>query len=151
MKFKYKSTDKKCFSLHDCKATEADLKDNVLTFYFPEGIFYHEYADFWPNTGSGAVEYFIEYLDEVTFYLFEKSLNQKVVKEYNVSQLVDKINSKKWQLEFLYRYDGYKEVMFTVMVWFNRKPYSYEGQLFIRNVKETFMWNPLEDKDLLEE
>ncbi len=146
MTYKYKSTDQKCFSLHDCRATRAELKENVLILYFPEGIFYRHYDDFWPNTGSGAVKYVIEHLDEVTFYLFEKRLNQRVVREYTIRQLVDKINSKQWQLEFLYRYDGYKEVMYTVEVWFNKKTYSYEGQLFIKNTKETFMWNSLEDE-----
>ncbi len=152
MNYEFSSTAKENFSLHDCRATVADLKGNVLTFYFPEGIFYNEYEDCWPNTGPAAVKYVVEYLDEVTFYLFEERLCQKTVKEYTIQQLIEKINSQQWQLEFLYRYDGYREVMYTVDVWFNKKPWSYQGQLFIRNTSETFFWNIRQEcKELSEE
>ena len=148
MNYKFESNNKEHFSLHDCLVTKAKLEDNKLTLYFPEGIFYSEYGDHWPNTSKAAVEYVVDYLDEVYVYVFKKVGKKKVVKEYNVEQLVKKINSNKWKLEFLYRYDGYKEIMHTVFVWLDKKPYSYEGQLFIGTNSEKFRWNPpLESSD----
>ncbi len=141
MNYQFKSTNKDLFSLHDCEATSAKLEDDKLTFYFPKGIFYCEYGDYWPNTAKAALEFEVEYLDEITFYLFKEKSKKRIVKEYTIEEVIEKINKKKWQIEFLYRYDGYNEVMYTVMVWFNKKPYSYEGQIFIRNKSETYYYD----------
>jgi hypothetical protein len=141
MNYEFTSNNKDCFSLHDCRAVHVEIKDSCLTLYFPEGIFYSEYEDCWPNTGSAAVEYVFDDPEDIRFYLFKGKKKKKTVKEYSLKKLADKINSKKWQLEFLYRYDGYQEVVYTVSVWFNKKPWSYAGQIFIRNEGETFSWN----------
>ncbi len=142
MNYKFESNNKECFSLHDCIVSKAKLEDNKLTLYFPKGIYYSEYGNYWPNTAEAAVEYTIEYLDEAYVYVFKETEKKRIVKEYTLEQLVKKINNKKWQLEFLYRYDGHKEIMHTVFIWFDKKPYSYEGQIFIGANSETFRWNP---------
>lgn len=141
MNYEFTSNDKECFSLHDCRADGAELTGDQLILYFTKGIFYNEYGDYWPNTGRAAVEFVIEHVDEITFYLFKEKRKKKIVQEYTARQLVDKISSQKWQLEFLYRYDGYEQTMHSVMVCFDKRPYSYEGQLFIRFKSETFKWN----------
>ena len=45
MHYEYSSTDKKKFSLHDCRATSVELTDKQLFFCFPDGIFFEGYHE----------------------------------------------------------------------------------------------------------
>lgn len=142
MTYENKSNDKNNFSLHDCRAESAKWEDNELTFYFPSGIFFREYGEDWSNTGSAAVKFEVDFLREADFFLFAKSGEQVMREEYSIDMLAEKINSKEWELEFAYRYDGYEEILYTCRVWFDKEPYCYEAQLFIGAKNEvTFMWN----------
>ena len=37
MSYRYNSTDKDKFSLHDCRSDHIELEDGRLTFFFPSG------------------------------------------------------------------------------------------------------------------
>ena len=63
--------------------------------------------------------------------------------KYPADQLVDMINRKEWEPEFLYRYDGYKEIMFYGWIWVTGEPFFHEFQLFIATDEETYRWNPI--------
>lgn len=78
MNYEFTSNDKECFSLHDCRADGAELTGDQLILYFTKGIFYNEYGDYWPNTGRAAVEFVIEHVDEITFYLFKEKGKRKL-------------------------------------------------------------------------
>lgn len=128
------------FSLHDCHAESAEYDNESLTFFFPEGFYYAAYGKDWPNTGDAAVSF---KTNDAYLYLFVQKDGQTIREEYTVDQLVDKVNRKEWDLEFLYRYDRYKEIMFYGWVWINCKPFHHEFQLFVETDEETYRWNSI--------
>ena len=143
MQYDLISTDKGKFSLHDCRARKAAFSENRLTFSFPDGIYYNDYSDDWPNTGEAEVEFRTD--GELFFYLFEEQDGCTIRKSYTMEQLLDRINSGRWEMEFGYRYDGYREIIYTGWIWQNHEPWSREFQMFIGLKEDTvFRWNPPE-------
>lgn len=142
MQYEYSSTDKDGFSLHDCRATSAELMDERLLFRFPNGIFYEGYSDDWPNTGKAEVEFAIEPMRGVSVYLFAESEGKTVRKEYTIEQVIEKVNKHQWEIEFAYRYDGYEEVLYKCWIWENKGPWTYECELWIGTKEHTiFKWD----------
>ena len=92
MKYEYTSIDQDSFSLHDCRAVKAELINNKLIFFFPDGIFFTDYSDDWPNTGKAEVEFTIDHLRGVTVYLFTESEGQTIRREYTLTECIEKIN-----------------------------------------------------------
>ena len=135
MHYEYSSTEKEKFSLHDCRATSVEMTDKQLVFCFPDGFFYKDYTDDWPNTGKSAVAYSIdgEYRTDggMTFYLFDDRDDCEIREKYTIEQVAGKINSGEWELEFGYQYEGYQEVFHTGWIWQNHEPWSRECQMFI--------------------
>ena len=142
MRYENVSSDKEKFSLHDCLVRSARLENGHLFFRFPDGIFYKDYSDDWPNTGKAEVEFAIDSDRGVTVYMFLNEKEQTIRKEYTLPELIIKINSKEWILEFAYRYDGYKEVLYKCWIWENRGPCSFECELWISIKEDTvFRWD----------
>lgn len=140
MTYENESRNPDHFSLHDCRARSADYGGGALTFFFPEGFYYSPYGKDWPNTGDASVSF---KTNDAYLYLFVQKDGQTIREEYTADQLVDKINGKEWEPEFLYRYDGYKEIMFYGWIWVDREPFYHEFQLFIETDEETYRWDPL--------
>ena len=138
MPYKYESNDADGFSLHDCRAQSAQYDNGILTFFFQNGL-YRNNGRKRLNTGDAAVSFKNE---DVVFYLFVQKDGKTIREEYEADQLVDKINRREWEPEFLYRYDRYKEIMFSGWVWVNCEPFHHEFQLFIETDEETYRWNP---------
>ena len=142
MQYEHSSTNKSDFSLHDCRATSVELINDRLIFRFPDGIFFFEYSDDWPNTGKAEVEFRVDSMRGVTFYLFVESDGQTIRKECTLEQLIDKINTNEWELEFAYRYDGYEEVLYKCWIWRNHEPWTYECELWVGTKENTvFRWD----------
>lgn len=142
MNYEHTSTDKDNFSLHDCRATAVELSDNHLIFCFPDGIFFVGYSNDWPNTGKAEVEFVIDPMRGVTVYLFKDMKEQTIREECQLNDLIEKINSGKWELEFAYRYDGYQEVLYKCWIWENDEPWTYECELWIGTKEDTiFRWD----------
>ncbi len=131
MEYRYSGTDKDRFSLHDCRASSAKLTDKSLIFIFPDGIFYDEYSNDWPNTGKVEVEFVIDKMRGVSVYVFVNEKWQTIRKEYTLEQLIEKINTGEWELEFAYRYDGYEEILYKCWIWEKGEPWTYECELWI--------------------
>ena len=145
MSYRYNSTDKAKFSLHDCRTDHIELEDGRLTFFFPSGIFCTDYGDDWPNTGAASLEYNVDSMRGITFYAFRETGGQTVREEYEPEQLIEKVNSKEWELEFAYRYEGYQEVLHMCWIWQNGEPWTMEAQLFIGTKEpEIFCYDPPE-------
>ena len=146
MEYKYTSTDKRQFCLHDCRATSVDLINNRLIFHFPNGIYYDDYSDDWPNTGKAEVEYRI---DGVMFYLFVDKNACEIRERYSAEELAQKINTGAWELEFGYQYDGYQEVLHTGWIWQEQEPWMQECQMFIETSDDAiYRWDlPADDKE----
>jgi len=142
MKYEYTSTDQDSFSLHDCRAVKAELINNKLIFFFPDGIFFADYSDDWPNTGKAEVEFTIDHLRGVTVYLFKESEGQTIRQEYMLTECIEKINKGEWELEFAYRYDGYQEVLYRCWIWENHTPWTFECEIWIGTKQNTvFRWD----------
>ena len=146
MQYEFSSTDKEKFSLHDCRSTSVEWINERLIFRIPDGFFNSDYSDDWPNTGRAEVEFKIDPMRGVCFYIFADSDGQTIRKEYTLEQLVEKINNSEWELEFAYRYDGYEEVLYKCWIWEDHEPWTYEGELWIGTKEDTvFRWNSPED------
>ena len=142
MQYTYSSTDKDRFSLHDCYATSVELVNDRLVFRLPDGFFCMDYSDEWPNTGKAEIEFILESSDSATLHTFVEAEGKTFRNEYNVTQMMDKINSGEWELEFAYRYDGYQEVLYRCWIWENPGRAAYEGELWIRTKEDMiFRWD----------
>ena len=61
------------------------------------------------------------------------------------TKFIEKVNSKEWELEFAYRYEGYQEVLHMCWIWQNGEPWTMEAQLFIGTKEpEIFCYDPPE-------
>ena len=142
MGYERSSTDKERFSLHDCRATSAERIGERLIFRFPDGIFCADYSKDWPNTGKAEVEFVIDPQRGVCLDLFEDSEGKTVRRQYTLEQLTEKINRGEWELEFLYRYDGYEEVLYLGYIWTTDASGTYECELWIGTKENTvFRWD----------
>ncbi len=142
MQYEYVSTEKDKFSLHDCRAVSVEQVDDRLIFFFPDGFFYSEYSNDWPNTGKAEVEFVIDPMRGVTVYLFKESEAQTVREQYTLEQLIERINRGEWELEFAYRYDGYEEILYKCWIWENHTPWTYECELWIGTKEDmVFRWD----------
>ena len=142
MQYEYVSTEKDKFSLHDCRAVSVEQIDDRLIFFLPDGFFYSEYSNDWPNTGKAEVGFVIDPMRGVTVYLFKESEAQTVREQYTLEQLIERINRGEWELEFAYRYDGYEEILYKCWIWENHTPWTYECELWIGTKEDmVFRWD----------
>ena len=113
-----------------------------MVFIFPDGIFFEEYSNDWPNTGKAEVEFTIDLLRGITVYQFIESDKQTIRTELDIKLLIEKINSKEWELEFLYRYDGYQQILYECWIWENIGTQTYECELWIGTKTDAvFRWD----------
>ena len=138
--YRFRSTERERFSLHDCRAKRAERTGERLTFFFPDGIWCRDRGEDWPNTGPAAVTFSLDRLGETTVYLFEQTAAGDLRRELPLAELLERINTGAWELEFGYRYDRYREVLVTGWVWQDREPWSRECQLFLPTREPTEYW-----------
>lgn len=143
MSYAFTSTDRDRFSLHDCRAKMTKIGADTLTFSFPDGIFCADYGRDWPNTGAAEVVFPLDARRGSHVFLFRESDGLTVRECVTLGELAEKINGGGWELEFLYRYDGYGEILYTGCLWNLREPGHLDAQLFIGVGDETvFHWDP---------
>ena len=142
MQYVFSSSDKEKFSLHDCRATSVELINDHLIFRLPDGFYCADHSKDWPNSGKAEIEFIIDPMRGVYLNLFVESDGQTIRKKYTIEQMVERINSQEWELEFAYRYDGYEEVLYNCWVWIKQAPWSYEAELWIGTKEDTiFRWD----------
>ncbi len=151
MDFFHCDKDEKHLSLHDCIAEHAYFKNGKLGFEFSDG--------FWiaPNhpdsnlsnvvkTDFSKVEFTLEDGEDydVTVYVFEKTFFKKVIRiEWTIQKLLNKINSGKCRLEFLYQYiDGDSRIV-ECELKLDKKPYRHECIMKISATEVSYYWNNL--------
>ena len=138
-------------SLHDCRANRVELKEGTLSFFFPDGFWVTASHPENPTgktvrTGPGRVDYLLrrDDGDDVSVSVFRAlrwpwSLRRK----WELPKLLEAINEKHWELEFLYQYPGGWERIIEGWFWFRKKPWHLECQLKL-DVKEVrYCWNEL--------
>lgn len=131
-------------SLHDCRATKVSFKNGNLSFLFTDGIFLVKDKKVL-KTGSARVKFYLENRDEddITIQVFKKKLNKIIREEWTLKKLIKGINKGKYELEFLYRYQGYNSMIFECWLWFDKKPYHMECTLKMYIDKLEYYWSDI--------
>ena len=139
-------------SLHDCHAECILYKDGVITFVFPDGIWVTtEHPDNElgkvVRTDMAAVKFYLESDCEcdITAYVFRQKLHKTFREEWELSKLMEHINSKQGTLEFLYEYKGDNSMIIECWLWLEKKPYYRECELKLRVKGVNYCWNHLRE------
>ncbi len=146
--YKYCDDGGEYLSLHDCHATKVSYENGVLSFIFDDGIWVSNghpsnTIDKTVRTDVAEVKFYLESPDEcdITLHVFEKKFKMTVRKEWELSKLIECINSGKYTLEFLYEYKGYNSIIFECWLWSNKKPYHRECELKLFLAQVNYCWN----------
>ena len=149
--YQYHDANGEFISLHDCRAAKASLESNILSLYFPEGIDieaehpdnpYQQAA----YTGEARLDFHLLYRPDVagTIYIFTEENDTRDIRElYELSQFLNDINNRQYELEFLYTYQGYQTVLYTCWLWMQEPPYHKECYLFISARQIDYYWNEM--------
>ncbi|MBQ6654141.1 MAG: DUF4298 domain-containing protein [Erysipelotrichaceae bacterium] len=139
--------DEDHFTLHDCRVTSISYEDKCLTFEMPQGIYHDEYGKCWPNTGRAAVQWIITGEDEACLQVFVRESGKTIRYEYDLEDMMEKINSGVWELELGYRYRGLGALIYMGYIWLKEESRHYEVQLMIASREnEILMWNKPDGK-----
>ncbi len=153
--WKHCDTTDEYISLHDCHATKISYEKGVLTFGFEDGIWVAQghtdnTVDKTVRTSEAEVRFILESEDEsdITIYIFKKEGKKTIRKEWELSRLLEHVNSGKGTLEFLYQYKGYCSMIIECWLWSKKKPYHRECELKISLTGVEYCWNDLcEDRE----
>ena len=153
MNFSHCDHDEKYLTLHDCIAERAYFENGKLGFEFDDGFWvlpdHPESAlSELVRTDRSKVEYTLEDGEDydVTVYVFKKSFFKKVIRtEWSVQELVNKINTGKCKLEFLYQYIDYNSRIVECEIKFDKKPYRQECIMKISAPEVGYYWNNLRE------
>ena len=159
MEFSHCNQDEKHLTLHDCIAERAYFENGKLGFEFSDGFWIspkHPESNLSKlvRTDFSKVEYILENGEDydVTVFVFKRSScfkrfsYKKAIRiEWTVQELVNKINSGKCKLEFLYQYVDYKSRIIECELKFDKKPYHRECVIKISAPKVSYYWNNLRE------
>ena len=155
MEFSHCDHDEEHLTLHDCIAERAYFENGKLGFEFNDGFWIspeHPESSLREcvRTDFSKVEYTLEYgkIYDVTIYVFSKTFFKKIIRtEWTIQNLINKINSKKCKLEFLYQYIDHDSRIIECDLTFDKKPYRRECVIKLSAPEVSYYWNNLrEDK-----
>ncbi len=136
--------------LHDCCADRILIEKGKISFDFADGFWItpdHKCSNFQEvvKTDSAKVEFFLEEsFEEIIVYIFRKGVFGKTIREtWTIQKLVDFVNNKANQLEFLYHFKQDHESLFQCELHFDKRPFRYECQIEIPVVKIVYKWDNL--------
>ena len=112
--YRYKVVNDECVGLHDCRANKMAWNENVLSFYIPDGIWVWMTGET-IKTKEAKVDFEIidKEIDGVDIYLFKKNRSGKVVREeWELNNFINAVNNGTFELEFLYKYQGYQSILY---------------------------------------
>ena len=152
--FCHTDTSDELFSLHDCIATGAYLRDGKLGFEFEDG--------FWvlpehPESGlesvvrtrASTVEFHLTYgedSDAQAYVFTDLTSKQSIRTEGSIAKLVNDINNGKCKVEFLYQYLAFGSRIIECEIISGHKPYRRECMLKIDANEVRYLWNDLTDR-----
>lgn len=159
MEYLHCDHDEKYVTLHDCRATRVSLEDGELIFHFPDGFCIGSLHPENPYrkpimTDAAEVRYhlFRGKSWSVYGYIFDHKKPGKAIRwDYSVEQLMADVNEKGGQLEFLYQYLDENCRIIKCELWFDKKPYHRECELFLHADAVDYLWNRLCKESLPEE
>ncbi len=136
--------------LHDCCADRILIEKGKISFDFADGFWItpdHKCSNFQEvvKTDFAKVEFFLEEsFEEIIVYIFRKGVFGKTIREtWTIQKLVDFVNNKANQLEFLYHFKQDHESLFQCELHFDKRPFRYECQIEIPVVKIVYKWDNL--------
>ena len=149
--FRYQDMDGRLLSLHDCRANRVLFSDGVLSFIFPDGIVLapnhpHNPTGEPVRTGLARVDFplLTREKEDVSVCVFRRiSQSRLICREWPLEELADALLTKKCELEFISRYDGYLELLYECCLWQERKPYHRDCQLKILAKQPVYRWNEI--------
>ena len=136
--------DDKNIGLHDCRINQMSYENEVLSFYFNDGIFViSEGVDEPVRTGKARMDCHIidEEIDGIFIYIFDKKSKGKSIREDWTDNFIAAINDGSFEFEFVTTYKSYQHLLFKGYVWFDKKPYSKECEIELHTDKVTFRWD----------
>lgn len=149
--YKYRKQNDQNISLHDCRAEKMSMKDGTLSFIFPDGLWILDQhpdnvSEDIVKTDLAQVDFQIidEEIDGVEIFLFKKNKSGKVIREeWESANFINAVNDGTFQVEFLYKYQGYQSVLYKCWVWFDGTPYNYECEITLHTENITYSWNEI--------
>lgn len=160
--FRYQDTDEQFLTLHDCRADQAMINGGVLSFVFPDGIRITPNHPENPTgkvvrTGPARVCFPLlngaqhignvwDDWEDVSVYVFRKLwFGLTIRQEWSLFKLLYWLNTRKGELEFISRYDGYLDRIYECCLWQKKRPYHRDCQLMISVKQPVFCWNDWEE------
>ena len=158
MSYLHSDHEEKHLTLHDCRATRVSLEDGELVFHFPNGFCIgclHPENPYRKPIMTDAAEVRYHLVSGRTYdaygYVFDHKKPGKSIRwDYTVEQLMTDINEKGGQLEFLYQYLDEDRRIIKCELWFDKKPYHRECELFLHADRVAYLWNGLRRESLSE-
>lgn len=151
MEYLHNETDEQKLTLHDCRADRMELREGVLSFFFPGGIRLvpahpDNPTDVAVRTGPARVDFplLTGEADDISVCVFRRLCwFLTVSQEWPVEKLADVIGEGKCELEFITRFDSYVERLYECCLWQERKPYHRDCQNKITTKLPVYRWNEI--------
>ena len=148
--------EEKHLTLHDCRATRVSLEGGELVFHFPNGFCVgclHPENPYRKPIMTDAAEVRYHLVRERSYdaygYVFDHKKPGKAIRwDYTTEQLMTDINEKGGELEFLYQYLDEDRRIIKCELWFDKKPYHRECELFLHADRVAYLWNGLREEGL---
>ena len=152
--FCHTDTSDELFSLHDCIATGAYLRDGKLGFEFEDGFWVlpehpESGLESIVRTSASTVEFHLTYgedSDAQAYVFTDLTSKQSIRTEGSIAKLVNDINNGKCKVEFLYQYLTFGSRIIECEIISERKPYRRECMLKIDADEVRYLWNDLTDR-----
>ena len=152
--FCHTDTSDELFSLHDCIATGAFLRDGKLGFEFEDGFWVlpehpESGLESVVRTSASTVEFHLTYgedSDAQAYVFSDLTSKQSIRTEGSIAKLVNDINNGKCKVEFLYQYLTFGSRIIECEIISERKPYRRECMLKIDADEVRYLWNDLTDR-----
>ncbi|MBE6658483.1 MAG: hypothetical protein E7604_08570 [Ruminococcaceae bacterium] len=134
-------------------AGHAYFENGTLVFAFEDGFWVSPDHPDSPlskmvRTDASRVEYILEDGGDydVTVYVFRRTCFRQTVRvEWSIQELIQKINTGTYQLEFLYQYRDWNTRIVECELKFDKKPYRQECIMKISAPEVRYHWNRLRE------
>ena len=139
-------------TLHDCVANKILFENNALRFYLPDGFWVttHHVSNVSKKvvrTDAAMVEFTIEDIDDIMIDVFTRHrlllFRNRSVVQWDMEQLISKVNGGECIIEFISQYKSHYEQMWHCAIRSDKKPYYRECYLHLPSTNATFYWNNL--------
>ena len=143
-------------SLHDCRIEGIRFENGDIVFEFDDNGFWvgkdHPENPFGEILRTGKAEMRLVSIDPDSFSVnMHEELRIAGGKtittrnEITLNDFIKKIDSKKWQFEFVDEYYGYHRAMFCGYIVKDKEPYFTDAQIEIHYEESQYYWNKIHE------